>query len=130
MSQFNVLVWHDLNTAKASDHASVNIHGSSIFLWDALSGYILKKDKKKMEDQRETISLEDLVDKERGALVGRDLNKITLESFLKWKKRKIEEKKSKAKDEAKKKKQDMDSGNLSKLTGELHFSQCRIQRFF
>jgi len=80
-------------------------------------GYILKKDKKKMEDQRETISLEDLVDKERGALVGRDLNKITLESFLKWKKRKIEEKKSKAKDEAKKKKQDMDSGNLSKLTG-------------
>merc|ERR1739838_134778 len=45
-----------------------------------------------------------------GALVGRDLNKITLESFLKWKK-------SKAKDEAKKRKQEMDSGNLSKLTG-------------
>lgn len=80
-------------------------------------GYILKKDKKKMEDQKETISLEELVDKERGALVGRDLNKITLESFLKWKKRKIEEKKSKAKDEAKKRKQEMDSGNLSKLTG-------------
>ena len=71
----------------------------------------------KMEDQKETISLEELVDKERGALVGRDLNKITLESFLKWKKRKIEEKKSKAKDEAKKRKQEMDSGNLSKLTG-------------
>jgi len=80
-------------------------------------GYILKKDKKKMEDQKETISLEELVDKERGALVGRDLNKITLESFLKWKKRKIEEKKSKAKDEAKKRKAEMDSGNLSKLTG-------------
>jgi len=80
-------------------------------------GYILKKDKKKMEDQKETISLEELVDKERGALVGRDLNKITLESFLKWKKRKIEEKKAKAKDEAKKRKQEMDSGNLSKLTG-------------
>jgi len=80
-------------------------------------GYILKKDKKKMEDQKETISLEELVDKERGALVGRDLNKITLESFLKWKKRKIEEKKSKAKDEAKKRKAEMESGNLSKLTG-------------
>lgn len=80
-------------------------------------GYILKKDKKKMEDQKEIISLEELVDKERGALVGRDLNKITLESFLKWKKRKIEEKKTKAKDEAKKRKQEMDSGNLSKLTG-------------
>lgn len=80
-------------------------------------GYILKKDKKRMEDQKEVISLEELVDKERGALVGRDLNKITLESFLKWKKRKIEEKKSKAKDEAKKRKQELDQGNLSKLTG-------------
>jgi len=80
-------------------------------------GYILKKDKKKMEDQKETISLEELVDKERGALVGRDLNKITLESFLKWKKRKIEEKKSKAKEENKKRKAEMESGNLSKLTG-------------
>jgi len=80
-------------------------------------GFVLKRDKKKMEEQKETITLEELVDKERSALVGKDLTKITLESFLKWKKRKLEEKKSKAKDEAKKKKADMDSGNLSKLTG-------------
>lgn len=80
-------------------------------------GYMLKKEKKKMEDQKEIISMEELVDKERGALVGRDLNKITIESFLKWKKRKIEEKKSKAKDDAKKRRHEMDTGNLSKLTG-------------
>lgn len=81
-------------------------------------GFILKRDKKKMEEQgKDTISLEELVDKERAALVGKDLTKITLESFLKWKKRKIEEKRSKAKDEAKKRKAEMDSGNLSKLTG-------------
>nr|SVE91988.1 EOG090X0C5B [Daphnia sinensis] len=52
-------------------------------------GFILKKDKKK-EDKKEEISLEDLVEKERAAL-GPKQTKVTLETFLAWKKRKLRE---------------------------------------
>nr|SVE75984.1 EOG090X0C5B [Daphnia hispanica] len=52
-------------------------------------GFVLKKDKKK-EDKKEEISLEDLVEKERAAL-GPKQTKVTLETFLAWKKRKLRE---------------------------------------
>ena len=45
---------------------------------------------KKKEDKKEEISLEDLVEKERAAL-GPKQTKVTLETFLAWKKRKLRE---------------------------------------
>ena len=49
-------------------------------------GFVLKKDKKK-EEKEDEISLEDLIERERSAL-GPNVTKITLKSFLAWKKRK------------------------------------------
>lgn len=54
-------------------------------------GFVLKKDKKKLEN-KPTIAMEELVEVERSKLP-HDLPKLTLESFLQWKKRKLEEKK-------------------------------------
>lgn len=51
-------------------------------------GFVLKKDKKKDEKKSE-ITLEELIEKERAAL-GPHQTKVTLESFLAWKKRKIQ----------------------------------------
>ena len=53
-------------------------------------GFVLKKDKKK-EEKEDEISLEDLIEREHSAL-GPNVTKITLESFLAWKKRKRQEK--------------------------------------
>lgn len=65
-------------------------------------GFVLKKDKKKA-DNKPAIAMEELVEVERSKLP-HDLPKLTLESFLQWKKRKIEERKAKlAKEEADKK---------------------------
>lgn len=65
-------------------------------------GFVLKKDRKKA-DSKPTIAMEELVEVERSKLP-HDLPKLTLESFLQWKKRKIEEKKAmRAKEEAEKK---------------------------
>lgn len=65
-------------------------------------GFVLKKDKKKA-DNKPAIAMEELVEVERSKLP-HDLPKLTLESFLQWKKRKVEERKAKlAKEEADKK---------------------------
>lgn len=64
-------------------------------------GFVLNKDKKK-DEKKEEISIEDLVERER-ALLGHSLTKITLESFMAWKKKKIAEKEmNKKKDDARK----------------------------
>lgn len=55
-------------------------------------GFVLKKDKKKIEDKKNEISLVDLIERERAAL-GPKQTKITLETFIAWKKRKLQEKK-------------------------------------
>lgn len=54
-------------------------------------GFVLKRDKKKMEEKKNEISLVDLIERERAAL-GPNQTKITLETFLAWKKKKIKEK--------------------------------------
>ncbi|CAH8826580.1 unnamed protein product [Trichobilharzia szidati] len=54
-------------------------------------GYILLRDRKKMEEQKEIISIEDLVERERQAL-GLNQTKVTLHTFMEWKKRKRIEK--------------------------------------
>ncbi|CAB3388117.1 Hypothetical predicted protein [Cloeon dipterum] len=71
-------------------------------------GFQLKKDKKK-EEKADKISLEDLIEKERAAL-GVNLTRVTLESFLSWKKRKLTEKAKNAKIEEDKKRQEFKAG--------------------
>ena len=59
-------------------------------------GFVLKKDKKRMEKEREEISLEDLIEKERATLDHSKVTKVTLETFVAWKKKKLKEKKEAA----------------------------------
>ncbi|XP_068597249.1 zinc finger CCCH domain-containing protein 15 isoform X2 [Brachionichthys hirsutus] len=78
-------------------------------------GFVLKKDKKK-EEREEEISLEELIENERLAL-GPDVTRITLETFLAWKKRKRQEKLDKAKEELEKKKADFKAGKSLVVSG-------------
>jgi len=80
-------------------------------------GFVLKKDKKKEEDEENKVSLEEHIENERNQLTG-DLTPVTLETFLAWKKRKIAEKKEKYAQEMSKKKEDFKTGRLiSKISG-------------
>ena len=83
---------------------------------------MLKRERKLLEDQKETISLEDLIESERAAL-GSNVTKVTLESFLAWKKRKIEEKKQNlVKEEEKKRTEYVKHGRLMGLSGREMFT--------
>jgi hypothetical protein len=64
---------------------------------------------KKKEEKGDKISLEDLIEKERAAL-GSVLTKVTLESFLSWKKRKLSEKAKNAKEQEEKRRQEFKAG--------------------
>lgn len=83
-------------------------------------GYVLKKDKKK-EDKPSEISLVDLIETERAAL-GPNQTRVTLESFLLWKKRKIQEKKEKRIADEEKKKKDYSKGKQFGISGREMFS--------
>ncbi|KAK3543965.1 hypothetical protein QTP70_032310, partial [Hemibagrus guttatus] len=72
-------------------------------------GFVLKKDKKKEENEEEEISLEELIENERAAL-GLNVTRITLETFLAWKKRKRQEKIAKAEQDMERKKADFKAG--------------------
>ncbi|XP_004553575.1 zinc finger CCCH domain-containing protein 15 [Maylandia zebra] len=78
-------------------------------------GFVLKKDKKK-EETEEEISLEELIESERAAL-GPNVTRITLETFLAWKKRKRQEKVDKAREEMEKKKADFKAGKSLVVSG-------------
>lgn len=84
-------------------------------------GYVLKKDKKKMEAQKEEISLVDLIERERAAL-GANQTRVTLETFLAWKKRKIQEKKQREQEEDERKRKDFKAGRQNGLSGREMFS--------
>uniref|UniRef100_A0A2M3Z4G3 Zinc finger CCCH domain-containing protein 15 n=1 Tax=Anopheles braziliensis TaxID=58242 RepID=A0A2M3Z4G3_9DIPT len=84
-------------------------------------GYVLKKDKKKADAQKEEISLVDLIERERAAL-GANQTRVTLETFLAWKKRKIQEKKDKLQKEEERKKKDFQAGRQNGLSGREMFS--------
>ncbi|KAH8299372.1 hypothetical protein KR044_000727 [Drosophila immigrans] len=84
------------------------------------AGYVLKRDKKK-EDKPMEISLEDLIEKERNAL-GPNQTRVTLESFLAWKKRKLQEKKAKLVAEEERKKSDFSKGKQFGISGREMFS--------
>lgn len=84
------------------------------------AGYVLKRDKKK-EDKPTEISLVDLIEKERAAL-GPNQTRVTLESFLAWKKRKLQEKKEKLAAEEERKKSDYSKGKQFGISGREMFS--------
>ncbi|XP_026074509.1 zinc finger CCCH domain-containing protein 15-like [Carassius auratus] len=79
-------------------------------------GFVLKKDKKKEEKSEEEISLEDLIETERCAL-GANVTRITLETFLAWKKRKKQEKLAKAEEDMERKKADFKAGRAFGVSG-------------
>lgn len=84
-------------------------------------GYVLKKDKKKLDAQKEEISLVDLIERERAAL-GVNQTRVTLETFLAWKKRKIQEKKQRELEEDERKRKDFKAGRQNGLSGREMFS--------
>jgi hypothetical protein len=77
-------------------------------------GFLLKKDK--IKEIKNEISLEDLIEKERAAL-GSSLTKVTLATFIAWKKRKIEQKRQDNLQEEEKKKADFKAGRQVGLSG-------------
>uniref|UniRef100_A0A8C2XK00 Zinc finger CCCH domain-containing protein 15 n=1 Tax=Cyclopterus lumpus TaxID=8103 RepID=A0A8C2XK00_CYCLU len=79
-------------------------------------GFVLKKDKKKEEKEEDKISLEELIENERAAL-GANVTRITLDTFLAWKKRKRQEKIDKAMVEMEKKKADFKAGKSLVVSG-------------
>ncbi|EDW74065.1 uncharacterized protein Dwil_GK21573 [Drosophila willistoni] len=83
-------------------------------------GYVLKRDKK-LEVKQTEISLVDLIEKERAAL-GPSQTRVTLETFLAWKKRKIAEKKEKLAAEEERKKSDYSKGKQFGISGREMFS--------
>ncbi|GAB6018652.1 hypothetical protein CHUAL_000330 [Chamberlinius hualienensis] len=83
-------------------------------------GFMLNKDKKR-EDKKDEISIEDLVERERANL-GSSLTKVTLESFLKWKKRKLAEKEELTKKDDARKKAEFKAGRSVGLSGREMFT--------
>uniref|UniRef100_F6W619 ZC3H15/TMA46 family C-terminal domain-containing protein n=1 Tax=Monodelphis domestica TaxID=13616 RepID=F6W619_MONDO len=85
-------------------------------------GFVLKKDKKK-EEKEDEISLEDLIERECSAL-GPNVTKITLESFLAWKKRKRQEKIDKLEQGMERRKADFKAGKALVISGRDVFEFC------
>eukprot|EP00041_Stephanoeca_diplocostata_P015111 m.286394 g.286394 ORF g.286394 m.286394 type:complete len:445 (+) comp19929_c0_seq3:262-1596(+) len=84
-------------------------------------GYVLKRDLEK-EDEEEKISMEQLIEEERQNLLknlppGTQLTKVCEESFKKWKRNKILEKKLALRKEEKAKKKQIASGNAKGVSG-------------
>ncbi len=75
-------------------------------------GYVLKRDQ--VKEEKDTISLEELIESERAALPPTS-EKVTLETFLQWKKKKLQEKKEALAAERAKKKKNMEEGKMSKV---------------
>lgn len=83
-------------------------------------GFVLKKDVPKTE-KKDEISIEELVETERAAL-GPNVTKVTLESFLAWKERKLKEKKELFHSEQEKKKSDYKAGKIFGISGREMFT--------
>jgi len=80
------------------------------------AGFVLKKDKKK-EEEEDKVSLEEHIENERNQLSG-ELTPVTIQTFLAWKSRKLKEKKEKLKKEMSQKKEAFKSGkSLTAVSG-------------
>ncbi|XP_052741870.1 zinc finger CCCH domain-containing protein 15 homolog [Bicyclus anynana] len=95
--------------------------GKCIYRHALPPGFVLKRDKKKMEDKKNEISLVDLIERERAAL-GVNQTKITLETFLAWKKKKIKEKQDALIKAEEQKRNDFKAGRAVGLSGREMFS--------
>ncbi|XP_076313079.1 zinc finger CCCH domain-containing protein 15-like isoform X2 [Tachypleus tridentatus] len=84
-------------------------------------GFVLNKDKKNNQEKKDDISIEELVEKERASL-GSNLTRISFETFLAWKKKKIAEKKEKAQVEQDRKKAEFKAGHHIGLSGREMFT--------
>lgn len=84
-------------------------------------GFVLKRDKKKMEEKKNEISLVDLIERERAAL-GPNQTKITLETFLAWKKKKIKDKHDAQTKAEEQRRSDFKAGRAVGLSGREMFS--------
>uniref|UniRef100_A0A183H160 Zinc finger CCCH domain-containing protein 15 n=1 Tax=Onchocerca flexuosa TaxID=387005 RepID=A0A183H160_9BILA len=82
-------------------------------------GYVLKKDRKKLEEHKRLneITLEELIEKERAQLKSESLTKVTLETFICWKKKKLRERKRKILEEEKEKKKNIKTGKSIGMSG-------------
>lgn len=85
------------------------------------AGFVLKRDKKKMDEKKNEISLVDLIERERAAL-GPNQTKITLETFLAWKKKKIKEKQETLVKLEEQRRSDYKAGRAVGLSGREMFS--------
>eukprot|EP00795_Rhopilema_esculentum_P013666 gene13666-4569_t len=80
------------------------------------SGFVLKR-KEMAKDDKEEISLEELIENERASL-GSTLTPVTLETFMIWKKKQIQNKKDQRERELKKKKEDLERGkSVGRVSG-------------
>ncbi|XP_028174626.1 zinc finger CCCH domain-containing protein 15 homolog [Ostrinia furnacalis] len=95
--------------------------GKCIYRHALPPGFVLKRDKKKMEEKKNEISLVDLIERERAAL-GPNQTKITLETFLAWKKKKIKEKQEAMAKDEEQKRNDFRAGRAVGLSGREMFS--------
>jgi len=84
-------------------------------------GFVLKKDKIK-DDKKDELSIEDLIEKERAALGSSNVTRVTLVSFIAWKKRKIIERRVAMKAEEEKKRADFKAGKGHGLSGREMFT--------
>ncbi|KAI3390159.1 hypothetical protein SNEBB_001831 [Seison nebaliae] len=91
-----------------------NTNAKCIYRHALPPGFVLKRDQKVVK--KDEISLEELIEKDRAAL-GDDVTKITLESFLAWKKKKLKEKKLNLKKELETKQKNFKQGKTKGLTG-------------
>merc|ERR1712117_488252 len=80
-------------------------------------GFVLKKDKPKKQAEEAVITIEELVETERAKLDSSKLTKITLTTFVAWKKKKLKERADAAKKEKDKKKKEYTSGNVTGMSG-------------
>lgn len=82
-------------------------------------GFVLKKNKKNADEIKtgeDTLTIEDLIETERAKLGG-NLARITLESFLAWKKAKIREKQASEQKERDRKRDEFKAGRSIGLSG-------------
>uniref|UniRef100_A0A914KRK6 C3H1-type domain-containing protein n=1 Tax=Meloidogyne incognita TaxID=6306 RepID=A0A914KRK6_MELIC len=82
-------------------------------------GYVLKKDRKKMEEQTRLskISLEEFIEKERSKLLDKELTKVTFDTFITWKKKKMKEKRQQQLQSEREKLASFKSGKQTGLSG-------------
>uniref|UniRef100_A0AC35TIJ9 Zinc finger CCCH domain-containing protein 15 homolog n=1 Tax=Rhabditophanes sp. KR3021 TaxID=114890 RepID=A0AC35TIJ9_9BILA len=107
-------------------------NGESCIYRHALpEGYILKKDKKRLDElnKKEIISLEELIENERKALNLMNAKRVTLATFIEWKKARLLEKKTKEDEIMVQKKKDAKIGKFTSLTGREMFMYGNISAF-